>query len=365
MNLPSPASGREAGVGARRAETPEEVGEGRLLQILIVAPSWIGDTILAQPLFMRLHEKQPELALDVLAPPWTAPLLARMPEVRRVLENPFAHGEFKLAARWRLGRTLRSAGYDEVIVLPNSWKSALAPFFAGIPLRTGYKGESRVGLLNCRHHLDPAALPQLAQRYVQLAEAPGSIPTEASRSLPQAHLTSTPEQQQAVRQALGLPAGVMPAIFCPGAEFGPAKRWPSRHFAALARLLAAKDIPVWLLGSNKDATLGDGIAQMSQGAALNLCGRTSLEQAIDLIAGARLVVSNDSGLMHVAAALDRPLYALYGSSSPAYTPPLSARAKIISLQLECSPCFKRACPLGHFNCMEQLKAEQVMQQIEA
>ncbi|HQW21196.1 MAG TPA: lipopolysaccharide heptosyltransferase II [Rhodocyclaceae bacterium] len=334
------------------------------MQILIVAPSWIGDTILAQPLFMRLHERHPHLALDVLAPAWTASLLARMSEVRHILKNPFAHGEFNLAARWRLGRSLRSAGYDEVIVLPNSWKSALAPFFAGIPQRTGYTGETRIGLLN-RRHLDPDAttLPQLAQRYMQLAEVPGVAVHAAP--LPQPHLISTLAQQQAVRQTLGLPTDVQPAIFCPGAEFGPAKRWPSRHFAALARLLAAENIPVWLLGSNKDATLGDGIAQMSQGAALNLCGRTSLEQAIDLIAGARLAVSNDSGLMHVAAALDRPLYALYGSSSPAYTPPLSTRAKIISLQVECSPCFKRVCPLGHFKCMEQLQAELVMQHIKA
>lgn len=335
------------------------------MQILIVAPSWIGDTILAQPLFMRLHERYSTLSLDVLAPAWTAPLLSRMPEVRHVLDNPFAHGDFNLTARWRLGRTLRDAKYDEVIVLPNSWKSALAPLFAGIPQRTGYTGEARFGLLNCRHHLDPVALPQLAERYAQLAEAPTTPPRDKAEPLPAANLTSTAEQQQTVRHALGLSADASPVIFCPGAEFGPAKRWPSRHFAALARLLAAEDIPVWLLGSPKDETLGDGIAQMSQGAALNLCGRTSLEQAIDLIAGARLVVSNDSGLMHVAAALNRPLYAIYGSSSPAYTPPLSAQAKIISLHTECSPCFKRACPLGHFNCMEQLKAEFVMQQIMA
>lgn len=331
------------------------------MRILIVAPSWIGDTILAQPLFMRLHEKHRDLALDVLAPPWTAPLLARMPEVRKVLGNPFAHGEFNLAARWRLGRELRGERYDEAIILPNSWKSALSPFFAGIPIRTGYSGEARVGLLNRRHILDKNGLPQLAQRYAQLAEAPGAAPN--AQALPQIHLSSSRAQQDAVRAALGLPLDATPAIFCPGAEFGPAKRWPSRHFAALARLLAADGIPVWLLGSAKDTTLGDGIAQMSQGHALNLCGRTTLEQAIDLIAGARLVVSNDSGLMHVAAALARPLYALYGSSSPIYTPPLSAHARIISLHADCSPCFKRACPLGHFKCMEELKAELVLNEI--
>lgn len=339
------------------------------LRILIVAPSWIGDTLLAQPLFARLHEKHAarKLRLDVLAPPWTAPLLERMPEVLNVLHNPFAHGEFNLAARWRLGRQLRERKYDEVIVLPNTWKSALSPFFANIPLRTGFVGEARIGLLNRRHKFDAATTPQLAQRYLQLAEDAGSRTVAASSSvLPKTGLTSTIEQQQATREALGLPAAVevRPAIFCPGAEFGPAKRWPSRHFAALARLLAERNTPVWLLGSGKDAVLGEGIVQMSQGIAQNLCGKTTLLQALDLIASARLVVSNDSGLMHVAAALDRPLFALYGSSSPVYTPPLSGRARILTLNADCSPCFKRSCPLGHFKCMEELEADMIMNAIQ-
>ena len=334
------------------------------LKILIVAPSWIGDTLLAQPLFIRLHQKHAarRLQLDVLAPAWTAPLLSRMPEVHEVLHNPFAHGEFNLAARWRLGRELRGRQYDEVIVLPNSWKSALSPFFAGIPKRTGFVGEARIGLLNSRHKLDVTAMPQLAQRYLRLAGTMEAAPPGAA--LPVNRLTSTPAQQRAVREALGLPTDTSAAIFCPGAEFGPAKRWPSRHFATLARLLAERNIPVWLLGSAKDAELGEGIVQMSQGHALNLCGRTTLAQAVDLIAGARLVVSNDSGLMHVAAALGRPLFALYGSSSPVYTPPLSSQASILTINADCSPCFKRVCPLGHFKCMEGLEAELVMKTMQ-
>ncbi len=328
------------------------------MKILVVAPSWIGDTILAQPLLALLRRNHPTARIEVLAAAWSAPLLGRMAEVDAVIINPFRHGEFSFGARRALGRRLASTDFSHAYVLPNSWKSALVPYFARIPHRIGYQGESRYLLLNERHRLDPARHPQLAQRYAALA---GPLPAD----LPQPRLNSTPEQQQAAREALGLPAAARPVVFCPGAEYGPAKRWPARHFAALARLVATPENPAWLVGSEKDAAVGDEIAAAAQGAALNLCGRSTLEQAIDLIASASGVVSNDSGLMHVAAALDRPLVALYGSSSPAYTPPLSPQARIISKNLSCSPCFKRECPLGHFDCMNGIAPEQVAQTLQA
>ncbi|MFA5123963.1 lipopolysaccharide heptosyltransferase II [Zavarzinia sp.] len=328
------------------------------MKILVVAPSWIGDTILAQPLFALLKRNNPDVRIEVLAPDWSAPLLTRMAEVDAVVINPFRHGEFGFATRRALGRRLAGADFSAAYVLPNSWKSALVPFFARIPRRIGYQGESRYLLLNERHRLDVAAHPQLVQRYAALA---GPLPA----SLPLPHLSSTAEQQQTVRSALNLPLDAAPVIFCPGAEYGPAKRWPTQHFAALARLVATPQNPVWLVGSAKDAAVGDDIARAAEGAALNLCGRSTLEQAIDLIASARCVVSNDSGLMHVAAALGRPLVALYGSSSPAYTPPLSAQARIVSRNLPCSPCFKRECPLGHFDCMNGITPQQVAATVTA
>ena len=306
-----------------------------------------------QPLLMRLRNRQPDAEIHVLAPAWSAPLLARMPEVAAVIENPFAHGQFDWAGRRALGRRLTTTDFAQAYVLPNSWKSALVPFFAGIPRRTGYTGEARFVLLNDRRRLDKTALPRLVDRYAALA---GPL----TGATPNPHLTSTPDQQRAARVALGLPQDVAPIIFCPGAEYGPAKRWPTRHFADLARKVSHGGTPVWLIGSAKDAAVGDEIERLSDGAAINLCGRTSLAQAIDLIASARFVVSNDSGLMHVAAALDRPLAAIYGSSSPGYTPPLSCHARIVSLELECSPCFKRECPLGHLNCLNQLQPERVL-----
>jgi heptosyltransferase-2 len=330
-------------------------------KILIVAPSWIGDTILAQPLFARLHEKHPGLVLDAFAPAWAAPVLERMREIRRVIPNPFGHGEFNLVGRWRAGRELAREGYDTAIVLPNSWKSALLPFFAGIPQRIGFKGEARRGLLNRIHALDEVALPQLAQRYALLAEEVGAT---APAPLAEPHLQVNAESVHATLSALGLDAAPAPVAFCPGAEYGPAKRWPAAHFAALARRLAQADFPVWIVGSAKDAPIGAEIERLSGGAGRNLCGRTDLAQAIDLLSCARLVVSNDSGLMHVAAALQRPLVALYGSSSPGYTPPLSPQARILSLNLPCSPCFKRECPLGHFKCLNDLTSERVLGEME-
>ncbi|MCX8017755.1 MAG: lipopolysaccharide heptosyltransferase II [Rhodocyclaceae bacterium] len=303
-----------------------------------------------QPLLMRLKERDPAAEIHVLAPAWSAPLLARMPEVAAVIDNPFAHGVFAWAGRRALGRRLASADFQAAYVLPNSWKSALVPFFARIPQRIGYTGEARFFLLNARR--PKSALPRLVDRYAALAGA-FPDPTPAPR------LVSTAKQQRAAREALGLPRDVAPIVFCPGAEYGPAKRWPVQHFAALAQKIGARDTAVWLVGSAKDAAIGAEIERLSDGAALTLCGRTTLAQAIDLIAGARAVVTNDSGLMHVAAALDVPTIALYGSSSPAYTPPLSPHAKIISLGLSCSPCFERNCPLGHLRCLTALSPEQV------
>ena len=336
-------------------------------RILIVAPSWIGDTLLAQPLLRRLHDRLGFASIDALAPTWCCPLLQRMPEVNEVIPSPFAHGDLKLLARWKLGRKLAKRKYDQAIVLPNSFKSALVPFFADIPLRAGYVGESRYGLLNLLHKLDKAKLPLMAERYARLADKPAA---ELQLPLPAVRLESDPVNTARNTARLGLDRSRPIAAFCPGAEYGPAKRWPARHFAALAREMAKRGYAVWLIGTGKDAELGEEIRAQSGAACVNLCGKTDLAAAIDLIACAKLVVSNDSGLMHVAAALGKPLVALYGSSSPAHTPPLSLRsrpglARIAKIDIACSPCYARKCPLGHFKCMNDLLPEQVLAEIDA
>ncbi|HZF20227.1 MAG TPA: lipopolysaccharide heptosyltransferase II [Burkholderiales bacterium] len=329
-------------------------------KILIVAPNWIGDALLAQPLFARLLQKFPGASIDALAPGWTAAVLRRMPEIADVIDAPFDHGELKLAERWRLARALRGQAYDQAFVLPNTLKSALIPFFAGIPLRTGFTGELRYGLLNGVHRLDEKALPLMAERYAQLAEEPGSPP---ARPLAEVGLRVDQANLAAALKRLGLSRAKPVVAFCPGAEYGPAKRWPARYFAELATKLAAQDRVVWLFGSGKDTEIGEEIVRLSMGAVVNLCGRTDLASAIDLLSLAEVVVSNDSGLMHVAAAVGRPVVALYGSSSPDHTPPLSRTHRIVRTGIDCSPCYARECPLGHFKCMNELTPARVLQEI--
>ena len=351
------------GASGKTAEPTKPVRPAlAVTKALIVAPAWIGDTVMAQPLFMRLLQRFPGMQLDALAPPWVAPVLRRMPEIGEVINNPFAHGEVAFRERFRLARQLAQQGYQQAYILPNSLKSALIPWLAGMPERAGFTGEARYGLINRRHTLDPVALPKMVERFAQLAEHPGTLP---SRPIEDPRLSAPTEQQTQTLDALGIDRPKKIAVFCPGAEYGPAKRWPARHFATLADRLAGEGFTIWLLGSAKDHAIGEDIVRLATSAPLNLCGKTSLAQAIDLIACAAFVVCNDSGLMHVAAALDRPLVALYGSSSPGFTPPLTPRATILRLGLDCSPCFKRDCPLGHLDCLMQLDPERVFNACQA
>ncbi len=330
-------------------------------KILIIGPSWVGDCMLMQPMLMRLKQRYPDCLIDVLAPSWTAVLLNAMPEVHAVIDNPFPHGTLLLKQRRQLGKQLQEARYDQAIVLPNSLKSALVPFFANIPLRTGFVGEMRYGLLNDARKLDKTALPLMVERFAQLAEAPGgSIP----RPLANPKLNVNQAQLDGTLKKLSLTLNKPVAVFCPGAEYGPAKRWPVAYFAETAQRLQTQGYEVWLIGSPKDREVAEKIVALGNPACRNLCGNTDLKDAIALLSCAQLVISNDSGLMHLAAALDRPMIAVFGSSSPQFTPPLSSQAHILKLDIKCSPCFKRECPLGHFNCMNQLTPDQIWEKIQ-
>ena len=358
---------REAGhCPSPQRRAPGEHASKPVTRILVVAPNWIGDALMSQPLLARLRAKCPDACIDVVAPEWVAPVYRRMPEVSEVIGARLNHGALQLRERWRLGRGLRQRGYRQAIVLPNSWKSALVPFFADIPLRSGYVGESRYGLLNLRYRgpgADSGREP-MVMHYARLSEPPGTAPA-GPLPQPRLHIDASTARATAARFGFAAQANT---VLCPGAEYGPAKRWPADGFGALAAALASRGSRVWLLGSSSDAAACEDVVRCAgqpvAGAVTSLAGRTTLDEAIDLVACADSVVTNDSGLMHVAAALDRPLVALFGSSSPEHTPPLSERARVVWLHLECSPCFARTCPLGHFRCMREITPERVLEELD-
>ncbi|MGZ5186341.1 MAG: lipopolysaccharide heptosyltransferase II [Caldimonas sp.] len=311
---------------------------------LVVAPQWIGDAVLAEPLLAALARRGE--ALSVAALPWVAPVFRAMPEVGEIVELPFAHGRLDWAARRSVAATLRGR-FDAAYVLPNSIKSALVPWLARIPLRVGYRGEGRLLLLN-RRLPNPEGRPPMVAFYGALA---GGDFDAASR--PRLRLDEGVVDAAAARAGLGR-GGFW--AFAPGAEYGPAKRWPADHYAVLARSLHAADgAAIALLGSAAEATLCESIAAVAPGACRVLAGKTSLAEAMALIAGSCGLVSNDSGLMHVAAAFGVPQVAVFGSTSPEHTPPLNPKARILwlkdELKLDCMPCFDRTCRFGHMLCL--------------
>jgi heptosyltransferase-2 len=333
-------------------------------KVLVVGPSWVGDMVMAQALYKLLRRDDPRVEIHVVAPPWSLPVLERMPEVARGLELAVGHGEVGLGRRFKLAQQLRTERYTRAIVLPRSAKAALVPWLARIPRRTGFRGEWRYGLLNDVRALEPR-LDQTVKRFVALglprdAAVPAVLPAEL-----QPRLRSDPRNLDRLREAHGLKAVGRIAALMPGAEYGPAKRWPAAHFGALAAALAGPDTDVVVLGSAKERSIGDEVvARAANPRVVNLCGATSLADVVDLLAAAEVAVSNDSGLLHVAAAAGAPVVAIYGSSSPKFTPPLTGAAAIVSLEVECSPCFARECPLKHLKCLNDLGPATVLRAVD-
>lgn len=341
--------------------------------ILIVGPSWVGDMVMAQVLFILLKQRDPDCRITVLAPAWSRALLDRMPEVEASINMPVGHGKVDLGARWNLAHKLVPERYDWAIVLPNSFKSALIPAMAGVPKRTGWRGEMRFWLLNDIRLLRKDRYPLMIERFAALAYPPDrSLP----ESLPRPKLQINKERVDELTGQLDLSLEQPVLALCPGAEFGSAKRWPEQYYAEVAAAMMARGWQVWLLGSERDQPVGQAIidaitnSEQAQSRYLNreqifnLAGRTELADAIDLLSAASLVVSNDSGLMHIAAALARPLVVIYGSTSPGFTPPLADRVEVLSIPVDCGPCFQRECPQKHLKCLNDLKPDLTLAAID-
>lgn len=341
-------------------------------KILILGPAWVGDMVLAQSLFKTLKTNRPNCTIDVAAPAWTLPLLERMPEVSGKIALPFKHGELAFWQRINFGKSLKNQGYTQSIILTNSFKSALLPWAAGIQKRTGFLGEMRVGLINDVRPLDKTKLKKTVERFVYLGLAKGE-PLPAK--IPNPTLEADRLAALAVLGKLNLPFNAQSKTLglCPGAEYGEAKRWPVEYYSEVANFALNSGWQVMLFGSDKDVPVTNAINLLTQNRCLDLGGKTKLGEAIDVMSLCNTVVSNDSGLMHVAAALikendtHKKLIAIFGSSDPYHTPPMTSQAVIAYLKLECSPCFNRECPLiepdAHLACLRQIKPQNIILQL--
>ena len=347
-------------------ELPNCTEHSLKVKYLIVGPSWVGDMVMAQSLFITLKQQHPGAVIDVLAPQWSSPILERMPEVRQCVDMPLGHGKISLGVRKKIGRALRIEQYQQAIILPNSLKSALIPFWADIPVRTGWRGEMRYGLINDIRHLNKKKSPLMVERFVALGYDKG-VGISGDLPKPQLQVETSSVNEAIKRHKLTLDKPVL--AICPGAEFGVSKQWPTDYYAQVALTKIEARWQVWLFGSEKDhqttSEIMSALPESYQTECFNLAGQTSLADAVDLLSVAAAVISNDSGLMHVAAALFRPLVAIYGSTTAAHTPPMNTNSKTLWLGLDCSPCFKRECPLGHHNCMKQLSPETVVTALAA
>lgn len=331
---------------------------------LIIGPSWVGDMVMSQSLYRYIKELHPDAQIDVMAPDFCRPLLNMMPEVTEALSLPFKHGDFSFGKRKALGKSLKEKGYTHALTLPNSWKSALIPYFAKVPVRTGWKGESRYILLNDCRPLDKEKYPLMIQRFCALAidkneTLPDKLPVP-KLLLPQADLEAT-------RQKFQVADGQQALALCPGAEFGPAKQWLAEHYAEVGRTFRDRGFQVWLFGSKGDLAIANEIQSLVGEGVRNFAGETSLPEAMHLLSMSTKVVSNDSGLMHISAALGRPVVVVYGSTSPGFTPPLSQKSKIVHTDVSCRPCFKRECPLNgdaKLKCLIDLPPQQVIQALD-
>jgi heptosyltransferase II len=323
------------------------------MRVLAVTPNWLGDMVMAASLFQGLKTANPETKITALGPAFAQPLLARLEAVDQVIESPFGHGGLELSARRNFARQLPQ--FDAALVLPNSWKSALIPAMAGIPKRVGWRGEARWGLLTHHQRLDKTQYPRMVDRYTALAQHFNIQPAS-----PNPVLTSNPINFEWRSQRPLL-------VIAPGAAFGSAKRWPADRFAQVALSALSRGFEVALVGGPAEKAdcqkIADAQPAAYQSHIHSLAGDMPLGESIDLMAQATQVVANDSGLMHVAAALGVPVIGLFGPTSPEHTPPLSESAQVVWSRPECAPCFKKQCPLSHHACMHELLPEQVVEKL--
>ena len=300
------------------------------MKILIVGPSWVGDAVMAQSLYKIIKDSNPQSKIDVLSPEWSLGILNRMDELDDLICSPFDHGDLRIKDRIRFGYSLRDRSYDQAIVLTNSLKSSFIPFTANIPKRTGWLGEMRYGFINDIRKVNKNKHKLMVEKFSCLSINPL---VDNNYEIPWPSLRVDLINLSKLLKKYSFEQSHESIAICPGAEFGPSKRWPANYYAEVIRHYLSKNWQVFILGSKNDLPVAKAIEDQvpSENKALlfNFTGQTSIEDAVDILSTCDLVLTNDSGLMHVAAAVNVKLLALYGPTSPKFTPPLSKKAKVI------------------------------------
>ena len=336
------------------------------MKILVVGPSWVGDSVMAQTLYKRIKKELPSSQIDVMSPHWSLALLERMPEVCKKIVSPFSHGETKLLERYRLGQGLKKENYDRAIVLTNSLKSSLIPYFARIAVRTGWLGEFRYGLINDIRSSKKLKKSLMVEKFAALSLCEENYSIE-NLTFPELEINFANQRNFLEEFSIDYSKNTM--AICPGAEFGPSKRWPAEYYAEIAKFYVNKGWNVLCIGSKNDEDIGMGIGSLnnlrSNESFINLIGKTSLQDAIDILAFTEKVVTNDSGLMHIAAAVKTPLVALYGPSSPEYTPPLISKKKILRKTQGYEKVRYGSNEKGYHQSLLDIKPEEVLDALEA
>ena len=336
------------------------------MKFLVVGQSWLGDAVLSQILFTAIKEQNANAIIDVIAPFSNAPLIRRMPQVRRVLSEH--HQRLNMIQCWKLGRRLAQEHYHQAIVLPTAFKYALIPFAARIPVRTGFSEEIRDGLLNDirkKPHLPNAPL---VHEYLILIRSKENV----DQPYTPPHLQKmNPQHMQQLRQEFALQC-TRPILGLGIGAARPTKRWPARHYAAIAtRYIETHGWQIWIFGNKNERMLASELKSYMKTEHLDkvydLTGKTLLNQLIDLISMTNAMLANDTSFMHIAAAFSLPTAAIYGPTLPESAPPLTQKNAIISLRLPCSPCTRirsQKCPLQHWDCLNQLSPQHVLHFLE-
>ena len=340
-----------------RAECAEKSGDRS--PILIVPYLWIGDFVRCHSVVKLLRQRFPDRPVDMLASTLCAPLTDYMPGLRKAVVADLPRSRLALGQQKALAERLRREGYGTALIMPRTWKACLAPYFAGVPERTGFVGEARFFLLNDLRYGEKK-LPRMVDRCGALALPPDAT-LPADWPLPE--LKVSREETKAWRQKRGLGGDDRPVVALAPGAVGPAKRWPKDYYAAVARKLLDEGFAVWILGGPGEKTLAADIVEDTQ--ARDLTG-SDLREAVLALACATAAVSNDSGLLHVAAALGTSAIGIFGPTNPWHWAPLNPLAATMetATKLDCRPCHKPVCRLVHHRCMRDIAPEEVISTVQ-